>query len=335
VSAPPPLGPEALASAVLAPWRARLRDLDGVDAPVVVACSGGPDSLALLALAVDAGLAPIAVHVDHGLRAGSEAEAALVARAAERLGAGFHSERVTVEAGANLEARARDARYEALERARDALGATVVLVGHTADDQAETVLLNLLRGSATAGLGGMPGRRGHIVRPLLALRRVDTSEVCVRVDLSPFEDPMNADLGFRRVRLRREIIPALERAAGRDLVALLARQADVLRAESDFLDGLARAAWPPGDGTAPAASLAAMSVVLARRAVRCWLGPPPPSLDEVDRVLAVARGEARATELGGRRVRRSRGQLHAEPPGPVVRRSEAEPCSDERDGGAE
>jgi tRNA(Ile)-lysidine synthase len=161
----------------------------------------------------------------------------------------------------------------------------------------------------------MPGRRDRIVRPLLALRRADTAEICASLGLVPFEDPMNADRAFLRVRLRRELIPALERAAGRDLVAILARQADVLRAESDFLDDLARAAWPPGDGTAPAAPLAAMPAVLARRAVRCWLGPPPPSLDEVERVRAVAGGDARATELsGGRRVRRSRGLLALEAP---------------------
>jgi len=319
VSAPPSLGPEALAPEVLAPWRTRLRHLEGVEAPVVVACSGGPDSIALLALAVDAGLDPIAVHVDHGLRAGSDREAGLVAATAARLGARFRAERVTVPRGPNLEAGAREARYGALERARVALDATAVLVGHTADDQAETVLLNLLRGSATAGLGGMPARRDRIVRPLLALRRIDTAALCARLGLVPLDDPMNVDPAFLRVRLRREIIPVLERAAGRDLVALLARQADVVRAESDFLDGLARAAWPPGDGTAPTALLAGMPVVLARRAVRCWLGPPPPSLDEVERVLAVAGGEARATELaGGRRVRRSRGRLYAEPSGPVV-----------------
>jgi tRNA(Ile)-lysidine synthase len=315
VSAPPSLAPE-----VLAPWRGRLRHLDQVVPPVVVACSGGPDSLALLALAADADLDPIAVHVDHGLRAGSEREATLVAHAATRLGARFHAETVTIAPGPNLEARARDTRYAALERARVALGAAAVLVGHTADDQAETVLLNLLRGSATAGLGGMPGRRDHIIRPLLGLRRTDTAEVCARLGLAPLDDPMNADPAFLRVRLRHDIIPALERAAGRDLVAVLARQAEVLRTESDFLDGLARAAWPPGDGTAPAALLAAMPVVLARRAVRCWLGPPPPSFDEVERALAVARGEARGTELaGGRRIGRSRGQLLAESSGPVVR----------------
>jgi tRNA(Ile)-lysidine synthase len=312
VSAPASLAPE-----VLAPWRGRLRHLDHVEPPVVVACSGGPDSLALLALATDAGLDPIAVHVDHGLRAGSDREAKLVADAAARLGARSHAEKVTIAPGPNLEARARDTRYEALERARVVLDATAVLVGHTADDQAETVLLNLLRGGATAGLAGMPGRRDRIVRPLLALRRSDTAAVCARLDLAPLDDPMNADPAFVRVRLRRDVIPALERAAGRDLVGVLARQADVLRTESDFLDGLARAAWPPGDGTAPAAPLAAMPTVLARRAVRCWLGPPPPSFDEVERVLAVARGERRATELaGGWRVRRSRGQLHAERPAP-------------------
>lgn len=312
----------ALTGEVVSPWRDRLRHLEGVDAPVVVACSGGPDSLALLALAVATNLEPIAVHVDHGLRAGSDSESAVVASVAARLGARFHAERVTVDPGPNLEARARDARYEALERARACLGATAVLVGHTADDQAETVLLNLLRGGALAGLGGMPPRRGHLVRPLLGLRRTDTVEMCVRLGLEPIDDPMNADPAFRRVWLRREVIPALERGAGRDLVPVLARQADVLRAESDFLDELARAAWPPspdraGDGSAPAAPLAAMPAVLARRAVRCWLGPPPPSLDEVERVLTVARGEARATEIaGGRRVRRRGGRLAVESSAP-------------------
>ena len=310
------------ARAVVTPWRDRLLHLEDVDAPVVVACSGGPDSLALLALAVAIALDPIAVHVDHGLRADSDREAGVVAAAAARLGARFDAERVAVEPGPNLEARARDARYDALERARARLGATAVLVGHTADDQAETVMLNLLRGAALPGLGGMPPRRGRLVRPLLGLRRADTAEICARLELTPIDDPMNADPTFRRVWLRREILPALERGAGRDLVPVLARQADVLRAESDFLDELARAAWPPGadqalGGGAPAAPLTAMPLVLARRAVRCWLGPPPPSLDEVERILTVARGEARATEIaGGRRVRRSGGRLAVESSSP-------------------
>ncbi len=298
---------------VLARWRARVRHLDGVAAPVVVACSGGADSVALLAVAVDAALDPVAVHVDHGLRPESGREAAFVAATADRLGARFRAERVTVAPGANLEARARDARYRALERARAALGATAVLVGHTADDQAETVLLNVLRGSASAGLGGMAGRRDAVVRPLLEMRRTETAELCAALDITPLEDPMNTDPTFRRVWLRREVMPALARAAGRDLVPVLVRQAEVLRSESDFLDELASAAWPAAPEDASATALVALPVVLARRAVRCWLGPPPPALDEVERVLGVARGEARATELtGGRRVSRSHGRLRVE-----------------------
>jgi tRNA(Ile)-lysidine synthase len=285
---------------------------EDVTAPVVVGCSGGADSLALLALAVDAGLEPIGVYVDHGIRDAGDREADVVADAASRLGAGFDVRRVAVSQGANLEARARTARYDALERARVTHDATVVLVAHTADDQAETVLLNLLRGSGTRGLAGMPARRGRVVRPLLEQRRVDLREVCVHRQLVPVEDPSNEDPAFRRNRIRHEVMPLLERIAGRDLTPVLVRQAAVLRSEADFLDGLARAAWP-GEAGARARDLAALPQALARRAVRCWLGAPAPSLDEVDEVLVVARGERRAVDLaGGRRVRRSAGVLHAE-----------------------
>jgi tRNA(Ile)-lysidine synthase len=290
----------------------RLELPEDVTAPVVVGCSGGADSLALLALAVDAGLEPIAVYVDHGIRDAGDREADVVADAAARLGAGFDVRRVVVSPGSNLEARARAARYEALEGARVAHDATAVLVAHTADDQAETVLLNLLRGSGTRGLAGMPARRGRVVRPLLEQRRADVRDICVQRQLMPVSDPSNDDLAFRRNRIRHEVMPLLERVAGRDLTPVLVRQADVLRSEADFLDGLARAAWP-GEAGARARDLAALPPALARRAVRCWLGAPPPSLDEVDEVLAVARGERRAVDLaGGRRVRRSAGVMHTE-----------------------
>jgi tRNA(Ile)-lysidine synthase len=290
---------------------ARLEVPPDVAAPVVVGCSGGADSLSLLTLAVDRELAPIAVHVDHGLRPDGEREAAIVAEAAARVGARFDARRVTVTAGANLEARARAARYDALEAARSEHGASAVLVAHTADDQAETVLLNLLRGSGSAGLAGMPARRGHVVRPLLGARRADVRAECARRQLVPWEDPSNDDLAFRRNWIRHEVLPLLERGAGRDLTPVLTRQAEVLRSESDFLDALARAAWP-GEAGARARDLAALPDPLARRAVRCWLGRPPPALDEVDAVLAVARGERRAVDLAGdRRVERSAGVMRA------------------------
>jgi tRNA(Ile)-lysidine synthase len=294
----------------IAPWREAFAIATaGLAAPVVVACSGGADSVALLALAVDAGLAPVAVHVDHGLRDGSDTEAAHVRALADALGAQFCSTRVVVEPGSNLEARARDARYAALETARAEAGAEVVLLGHTADDQAETVLLNVLRGAAASGLAGMAPRHRTVVRPLLAMRRHETRALCAAMGLAIVDDPMNHDRAFRRVAIRHDVLPYLSALAERDLVPVLARQAEILRSDSELLDALAVRAWPADDGPR-AATLVALPAALARRALRQWLGAPPPSSAEIERVLAVAAGRARATELaGGRVVRRSSGVL--------------------------
>ena len=294
----------------LAPWRPRFADaVRELDAPVVVACSGGPDSVALLALATDADLAPVAVHVDHGLRAGSDDEADHVRLIARALGADFRAARVTVALGSNLEARARDARYAALDEARVDVGADAVLVGHTADDQAETVLLNVLRGAAASGLAGMAARHGTVVRPLLDFRRSEARALCAALGLTVLDDPMNDDRAFRRVAIRHDVLPYLSALAERDLVPVLARQAEILRSDSEYLDELAVRAWPGDDGPR-AAALVALPMPLARRALRRWLGAPPPSSAEIERVLAVAAGDARAAELaGGRAVRRSAGVL--------------------------
>jgi tRNA(Ile)-lysidine synthase len=288
----------------------------GLAPPVAVACSGGPDSLALLALAMEAGLEPVAVHVDHGARATSAAEADVVAGFAERLGSGFASERVAVPPGPNFEARAREARYEALERARERLGATAVLVGHSRDDQAETVLLNVLRGAGVTGLAGMPARRGTIARPLLGVPRADLAAVCARLGLSPIVDPMNADTAHRRVWLRREVIPALEAGAARDLRAVLARQAAIARTDSDYLDALAEDLLAKaGSGLSSGLDIAVLAAgpeALVRRAVRMWLGAPPPPAGHIEDVLAVIRGERRAADLpGGVEVGRAGGRLNA------------------------
>ncbi len=291
-------------------------DLDGLVPPVVVACSGGPDSLALLIVAAHAQLDPIAVHVDHGLRPESAREADVVEDAAGLLGVRAHRVQVVVEPGGNLEARARDARYAALELVRAEVGATAVLVAHTADDQAETVLLNLLRGSGSSGLAGMPARREHLVRPLLGVRRSDARALCAQHGLVPVDDPSNRDLVHRRNWVRLEALPALSDGARRDLVPVLARQAAVLRAEADLLDELGDALLAEAGGSEPDARvITAAHPALARRAVRRWLGSPPPSLAEVERVLEVARCERRAAQLsGGRRVWRRAGHLHQEVP---------------------
>ncbi|HTL87430.1 MAG TPA: tRNA lysidine(34) synthetase TilS [Acidimicrobiia bacterium] len=285
----------------------RLVGLDDLsrNARVVVACSGGADSLALLALACARGHDVAAVYVDHGLRPSTHHEAMLVEQASARAGAGFRVEHVEVGEGSNLEARARAARYDALRRAQHELSADAVLVGHTRDDQAETVLLNLLRGSAASGLGGMAAVRGSLRRPLLELRRAETHELCFTLGFTPVNDPMNEDCRHRRVWLRREVVPHLAAVADRDIVEVLARQAAVLRDDAAYLDQLAAARM-----TQDSAELAALPVALARRVVREWLGAPPPSFATVERVLSVARGAAVATELpGGDRIERIGGRL--------------------------
>jgi tRNA(Ile)-lysidine synthase len=268
---------------------------------LVCGVSGGADSLALLVLATAAGCRVTAVHVDHGLRQGSASEGALVAAAASRFGAGFRSERVEVGEGPNLEARARAARH-----ARLGPGAAT---GHTADDQAETVLANLLRGSGAHGLAAMRAGPRH---PLLGIRRQETVDLCRTLGLEPLDDPANHDPRFVRVRIRRELIPLCSAIAGRDIVPVLARQAGALAGDADLLDALAGLVDPED-----AAALAGAPEAVARRAIRGWLtgeGPYPPPLDAVDRVLEVARRERRATETpGGRRVARSHGRLTVTP----------------------
>jgi tRNA(Ile)-lysidine synthase len=271
--------------------------------PLVCGVSGGADSLALLVLAVAAGCEVTAVHVDHGLRPGSADEAEVVRSAAERLGAAFRAVSVEVGAGANLEARARTARH-------GALGPDAAL-GHTADDLAETVLVNLLRGAGLEGLAGIrPGPR----HPILALRRAETVALCADLGLAPVADPSNDDPAFLRNRVRHEVLPLLADVAGRDLVpvldrqaALLAEVADHLRAEAgalDVTDGRGLAAAPPA---------------VARVAVREWLraGDPerhPPDAATVERVLDVATGRSLATDVGrGRRVERTGGRLRLVP----------------------
>ena len=262
---------------------------------VTCAVSGGADSMTLLVLAVAAGCSVMAVHVDHGLRSGSESEAEIVSAAAARFGATFHSETIDVPLGPNLEARAREARYAVLP--------DDVMTGHTADDQAETMLINLMRGASTTGLAAMrPGPR----RPILALRRSSTVRFCHAQGITVVDDPSNCDPAFLRNRVRHELLPLMDEVAQRNLVPVLTRQAGLLRDDGDLLDHLAEAIDPTS-----AKQLAAAPVPLARRAVRRWLTTDhPPDAATVERVLRVAGGQASGCDVGGgRRVERSQQRL--------------------------
>jgi tRNA(Ile)-lysidine synthase len=266
--------------------------------------------MAMLALAVASGCHAKALYIDHGLRQAGPEEAKVVRTAARSLGATFHSVAITVEPGSDLEARARRARYEALPEG--------ALVGHTADDQAETLLLNLIRGAGLDGLTGMRAAAGgsrRVVRPILDLRRAETRAFVARIGLETVNDPSNFEPRFRRNRVRHELMPLLAEVAGRDPVPVLARTAGLLGEDADFLDSLASGIDPTD-----AWALAHAPPPLAKRALRSWLrqgqGPEryPPSSQELQRVWAVVTGEAVACELaGGRRLSRSSGRLRIEP----------------------
>jgi tRNA(Ile)-lysidine synthase len=262
---------------------------------VAVAVSGGPDSLALLLLAHAHGLDVVAHHVDHGLRPESATDLDVVIAAAAPLGVPVVAHRVSVAQGPNLEARARAARYGAMPDG--------IATGHTADDQAETVLINLLRGAGTAGLAAMrPGPR----HPILALRRRDTEALCASAGLDPVRDTTNMYAGHLRNRIRHEVMPLLDEIADRDVAALLARTATVLRHDDDVLDALARAIDPTD-----ARALAEADPALSARAIRRWLADPyPPDIATIERVMAVARGETTGCDVGGmRQIRRSKQRL--------------------------
>jgi tRNA(Ile)-lysidine synthase len=242
--------------------------------------------LALLVLAAAAGCDVTAVHVDHGLRPGSAAEADLVASVAARFGAAFRATRVVVEAGPNLEARARA--YAVLP--------ADVCTGHTADDRAETVLLNLLRGGGAPGMASLrPGRR----HPILDLRRRETRALCVALGLTPIEDPMNDDPRFARVRVRHELLPLLDDIAGRDVVPLLDRQSDLAVDLVDAVDAIA-AMVDPTDAKA----VAAAPPGVARWALRCWIRREterehPVDAAAIERALQVARRDPPPRSTGG------------------------------------
>ena len=245
---------------------------------VLVACSGGADSLALLAATVFEARRPalrvVGVTVDHGLQEGSAEQAARTVAQMAGLGT---DETVTVtvtvedDFGLGPEASARRARYAALEQVAEHFGAAVILLGHTRDDQAETVLLGLARGSGGRSLAGMRRAFERYRRPLLDVARDDTVTACQVEGIDYWDDPHNSDPGFARVRVRTRALPVLEEELGPGVATALARTADLLRADMDLLDDLAeqrlRALGGPA-GPLPADLLAAEPEALRRRVLR-------------------------------------------------------------------
>jgi tRNA(Ile)-lysidine synthetase-like protein len=205
---------------------------------VLIACSGGPDSLALLdtmlRLAPPRGWQLAVAHVDHGIRPGSDGEADLVENAAQSTP--MHRLRVVVDPGASLQERARRARITALRACAADIGAAVIAFGHTADDQAETVLMRALTSATPRGLRAMAEREGYAARPLLRVWRDQTRAYCSALGLRVVDDPSNNDPRFLRSRIRHELLPSLEAvfpAARRRLAVLAMRQRNLLRCDED------------------------------------------------------------------------------------------------------
>ncbi|MFV2099493.1 tRNA lysidine(34) synthetase TilS [Micromonospora sp. LOL_024] len=328
----------ALAPPVAAIRVAVRRAMAGLPAsgPVLVACSGGADSLALAAAAAfvaprTGGTAGL-VTVDHGLQEGSARRAEAVARWAERAGlAPVDVVRVQVAGRpGGPEAAAREARYQALTEVAGRHRAVALLTGHTRDDQAETVLLALARGAGPRGLAGMPPRRDlagtPLVRPLLEVGRLETRAACLALGLTPWEDPHNLDPAYARSRIRADVLPALVRSLGPGVLDNLARTARLTAADNEFLDELAGKALTGArhpDGGLAVKVLADLAPAIRGRVLRAWaheLGAPPAALSyrhvvALETLVTAWRGQ-RATYLpGGLRVLRRADRLVSEEPG--------------------
>lgn len=276
--------------------RRALRPFDG---PAIIGLSGGPDSLALAAAAAAEHKDVRCVVVDHGLQDGSAEVAERAVQTVQAFGLAAEIVRVDVPPG-NLEAAARSARYEALL----AYGADV-WVAHTADDQAETLLLGALRGNPS----GMAPRNGRVVRPFLGIRRADTVGACEELGLKPWHDPMNADPAFRRVAMRRQVLPLLSELLGGDAVPAIAATADRIAADHALIASLTDLA-----PTTSCAELAEDAGPIRRRRLAAWLleqGVPVQGdqLDAVEALVVDWHGQGPVAVAGGRAVVREGGQL--------------------------
>ncbi|MGY1806122.1 tRNA lysidine(34) synthetase TilS [Blastococcus sp. SYSU D00669] len=295
--------------------------------PVLVACSGGADSVALAAAiafeAPRAGVPAGAVTVDHGLQAGSAERAAATADLLRKLGLEPVAVLpVAVGTDGGPEAAARTARQAALASAAAEHGARVAL-GHTLDDQAESVLLGLGRGSGPRSVAGMVEQKGIWWRPLLGVRRATTRQACADQGLPVWDDPWNTDPAYTRARLRGEALPLLEEVLGGGVAPALARTAALLREDLDALDALAAAegARLTGPDGLDAHGAAALPAALRRRVLRGWLltgGVPDLQavhLHAVDALLVAWRGQGRVDLPGGAGVVRASGRLVLRAPG--------------------
>jgi len=290
---------------------------------VLVAVSGGADSLALasaiLTESKEFAITPIAVTIDHQLQSGSGAQAEKVENQLKEMGYGkVLLQKVVVTTESGLEAGARDARYQALSACATQEKATKVFLGHTRDDQAETVLLGLARGSGTRSLSGMAIENGIYIRPLLQITREETVLACKEVGVEPWNDPHNGNTEFSRVRVRTEILPVMEEKLGPGIAAALSRSASILRDDADALDAIAQTEISHSDlANLDCEHLATLARAIRSRVLRAAIyaaGAPSGSitadhLSGVEALVTSWRGQGPLSLPGGVKVERISGRL--------------------------
>jgi len=298
---------------------AAVRRLHLTERRTLAAVSGGADSLALMAALARLGVPLEVATVDHGVRVGSDLEAQGVAALARRLGLTAHVRQVSIDARVGLEAAARDARYAALERVRQERGLELVATGHTASDQAETVLLRLGRGAALGGAAGILERRADgVVRPLLGSSRAETRAYVAALGLTPVEDPMNSQRAYARVRVRQQVVPALVEALGPGVERALARFAGLAAEDDALLQGLARTAFARssrGDGRLDRVAVASLERPVRRRVLTLLLEAAALPVDaaEIERCLEAVEGGGTATLARDHLLRCEGGAVGVEP----------------------
>ena len=290
---------------------------------VLVAVSGGADSLALasavLTEAKQSAITPIAVTIDHQLQSGSGAQAEKVEKQLKEMGYGkVIVKKVVVTTESGLEAGARDARYQALSACAAQEKATKVFLGHTRDDQAETVLLGLARGSGTRSLSGMAIENGIYLRPLLHITRAETVAACKELGFEPWNDPHNGNTEFSRIRVRTEVLPVMEDKLGPGIAAALARSAGILRDDADALDEIAQSEISASDlANLDCEHLATLARAIRSRVLRAALyaaGAPSGSitadhLAAVEALVTSWHGQGQVSLPGGVKVERISGRL--------------------------
>lgn len=290
---------------------------------VLIAVSGGADSLALaaavLAESKELLINAIAVTIDHQLQSGSGDQAMRVSTQMKEIGyQDVIIEKVVVEQSSGIESGARTARYAALHTIADSQNAMQIYLGHTRDDQAETVLLGLARGSGARSLSGMAPVNGKIIRPMLSLTRELTEQVCTDLNLKIWSDPHNVNQEFSRVRVRSQVLPLMEEAIGPGIAEALARTASLLRDDADALDQMTDAAVLGHDlASLEISHLASLPKAVRTRVIRRAIyaqGAPSGSIsaDHVSAVEALVtswHGQGEVSLPGGVKVARISGRL--------------------------